>query len=326
MNTNKRVSRMKQINRIKQINKKKQMNQKNQMNKKNQKKQLKQVIRMKEIKVESNITIIIHLFNETLWKEFLEYINNVKQVFKVVKVIISIQENSNFDNIIKKEDNNFVVLKLVNKGVDIYSFLEGIKYIRKNNITTDFILKLHTKESINSVENLLEWRKDLIGPITNINNLFIIKHYFKTVENLGYIASQKCILPKNYDLDFPQNIKGLNNLCEKFSHLEKEWTDFIGGNIFWISNSVINQYLTDPIIEYCINNFTHGKPGCNLTDKKIYVEYLCERLFTGIFCYNKTNILVNDYKGTERGISSIDKYFYLPNVFSFHIPNNIITN
>ena len=289
---------------------------------------MKQISRIKEIKEEPNITIIIHLFNETLWKEFLEYINNVKQVFKLVKVIISIQENSIFDNIIKKEDENFVVLKLVNKGVDIYSFLEGIKYIRKNNIMTDFILKLHTKESINLVENLVEWRKDLIKPITNINNLLMIKHYIKTIEDLGYIGSQKCIVPKNYDLDFSQNIKGLNNLCEKFPHLEKEWTDFMAGNIFWISNSVIKQYLTEPIIEYCINNFTHGKPGCNLTDKKIYIEYLCERLFTGIFCYDKTNILVNEYHGTKRGISCLENnnYFYQPNVFSFHIPKNIITN
>jgi hypothetical protein len=193
---------------------------------------------------------------------------------------------------------------------------------------TDFILKLHTKESSNLTENLIEWRKDLIQHITCINNLYIIQHYFKNIKNVGYIASQKCILPKNYDLDFPQNIEGLNNLSKQFPYLEKEWRDFIGGNIFWISNSVINQYLTEELIEYCINNFIDGKPPCNLTDKGIYIEYLCERLFTGMFCYNNINILVNEYLGTQRGIhDKIDNsYFYQPSVFSFHIPKNIITN
>ena len=70
---------------------------------------------------------------------------------------------------------------------------------------------------------------------------------------------------------------------------------------------------------------------CNLTNEGIYIEYVCERLFTGPFCYDKTNILVNEYSGTLRGISIKDgnidhSYFYQPKVFSFFTPKNIITN
>ena len=79
--------------------------------------------------------------------------------------------------------------------------------------------------------------------------------------------------------------------------MEKNWTDFIGGTIFWISNETLNEYLKDDLIEYLMAKFLYGKPPCNLNDKSIYVEYLCERLFTGVFCYNKTNILVNEFKG-----------------------------
>jgi hypothetical protein len=266
-----------------------------------------------------------------MFNEFLEYINNVKSVFQLVNVIFSINIDSNFTEVIKQKDSNFIVFKVENKGCDVHSFLESIKYIRKYNIKTDYILKLHTKESNNFSEGLLNWRKELINPITNVENLKIIQHYFKKVKNIGYVGSQKCVLPKNFDFDFQHNIDGINNLCNKFPHLEKQWTDFIGGNIFWINYEVVNEYLTDKLINYLTNNIVYGKPPNNLKNKGVYFEYLCERIFTGIFCYNKTNILVNEFQGTNRGISytngSIDNtYFYQPSVFSFHIPKNIVIN
>ena len=280
---------------------------------------------------ETNVTIIIHLFHEYMFNEFLEYINNVKRVFQSVNVIFSINVDSNFNEIIKQEDSNFIVLKLENKGSDVHPFIESVKYIRKNNIKTDFILKLHTKESNNPCEGLLNWKKELIDPIANVKNLNIIQHYFKKVKNIGYVGSQKCVLPKNFDLDFQHNIDGINDLCNKFPHLEKQWTDFIGGNIFWINYQVINECLTDELINYLTSKFLYGKPPNNLENKGVYVEYLCERIFTGIFCYNKTNILVNEFEGTNRGVShtneTIDNtYFYQPSIFSFHIPKNVVIN
>lgn len=271
-----------------------------------------------QINIETRVTLTIHLFHEHLFSEFLEYINNVKVVFKLVNVIITININSNFDKVIYNEDPSFIVLKLENKGVDSYSFIECIKYIRNNNIKTDYILKLHTKESIN-------WRKELINPIVDINNLYIIQHYFKNKKNIGYIGAQKWALQKNYDLDYPQNIEGLHNLCKKFQHLEQNWTDFNGGSTFWISNETLSVYLTTELIEYLIANFLYGKPPPDNINNE-GVEYICERLWTGVFCYDKTNILVNEFKGYFHGISIINNpYFYQPSVFSFYTPKNIIT-
>lgn len=282
------------------------------------------------VNTETNVTIIIHLFNETLFDEFLRYIKKVKVVFLNVNVIFTINENSKMDNVIYSKDASFLVLKVENKGVDVYPFLECIKYIRKNNIKTDFVLKLHTKNSSNASENFKEWRKDLIDPIVNVNNLYVIQHYFKTIKNIGYIGAQKCIFPKNYDLNFQQNLEGLNELCELFPHLEKNWQDFNGGNIFWISNQTLTEYLTDDLIEHLVPRFCHGKPPCNSLNEGIFVEYLCERLFTGIFCYKKTNILVNEFTGTVNGIGKTkgevdNSYFYQPSVFSVYKPEDIIT-
>ena len=62
--------------------------------------------------------------------------------------------------------------------------------------------------------------------------------------------------------------------------------------MFWISNKVIDEYLTDELIDYIIPKLVKGKPPNNLLDKGIYIEYVSERLFTGVFCYNKKNLYI----------------------------------
>lgn len=281
------------------------------------------------INTETNITIVIHLYHTHQFEKMTSYIENVKKVFLNVTIIFTINEHSDFDTHITNKYPAAIIIKVENKGVDIYPFLLSVRHLRTHNINTDFILKLHTKESSNPTEGCVDWKDDLITPIVDYNNLTVLQHYFKKMENIGYVASQKCVLPKNYDLDCPANIIGLNQLIEKFPHLEKNWTDFNGGNMFWISNNVLTKYLTEILIDYLIEKFGQ-KPPCNLNNPDIYVEYLCERLFTGVFCYNTQNILVNEYHGTQRGISAtngqIDHiYFYQPKVFSISIPKNIIT-
>jgi hypothetical protein len=278
---------------------------------------------------ETNITIIVHLFHGKLLDEFLGYIINVKSVFNKVNVIFTIRQNSEIATKIKAADSTFVVIPVENKGVDVYAFIVALEYMRKH-FVTDFVLKLHSKITNNPTENNIEWRKQLIKPITDYNNLLILQHYFKNLKHIGYVAAQSCVFPKNYDLDFPQNINGVVEICIKFPHLEKEWADFVGGNMFWISNDTLNQLNTD-LCEYITKNVSSGKPPCNLGNPNISIEYVCERLFTGVLCYDKTNILVNEFVNTQRSVSSVDgkidnSYFYSPRVFSIHQPKNVILN
>jgi len=269
-----------------------------------------------------NIVILIHLFQTELLNEFINYINNVKLIFTKVMVIFTLPIDNNIDSTIKKINKDFIILKFENKGTDNFPFIKSIQYLRLNNIKVDYILKLHSKMSNNNTEDLLNWRKELINPLISIQNLISLQHYFSTIENIGYVGAQKCILPKNYDFDFPSNIEGLIQIINQFPYLPKDWTDFNGGNIFWINNKILEKYLKDDLIQYIISNVCNGKPPCNLTDRGIYIEYLCERLFTGIFCFESTNILINEFIGTERGNSS--SYFYQPKVFSFYKPKEII--
>ena len=269
-----------------------------------------------------NIAIIIHLYHTYLYDEFLGYINNVKQVFKNVTVIITIND-SNFKNVIHKKNPEFIVIILENKGVDVYAFIKSILYLRQNNIHIDYILKLHTKISSCVKEDLINWRKDLIKPLVTNYNLALFKHYFTTMENLGCISSQKCVFPRNFDyFYYPQIIDGVQILISRFPHLEKNWTEFNGGNMIWINDKVLYKYLTDDLIDFLFKQFHNGKPP---NDDSISYEYICERIFTGLFCYDTTNILVNEYNGTVTGYnrSYPNQICYQPKTINFYKPKEL---
>ena len=280
----------------------------------------------------NNIVVVIHLFHLDLAKEMSGYVDDVKHVFKNVKVLVSVNENISATEMefVSNAFRNAIVFKVPNRGTDNLPFLMAIQLIRLNRIKTDYILKLHSKKSSNATEGSINWREDLIQPITRYENLAVIQNYFKKCDNIGYVSAQKCVLPKNYDLDFPQNIKGVEQICELFPHLEKKWTDFNAGNMFWISFKTLDQYLTDELIDYLLPKFGEGKPPCNMTDKGIYPEYVCERLFTGVFCYDKMNLHVNEFTSTHRGLAATGgkinhSYFYQPKVISVSVPKNLIT-
>lgn len=280
----------------------------------------------------THVTIILHLFHDNLFSEMNNYIHDVMNVFSNVNIIITTQMDITQykKHEIKTHLPGCHIIKVNNVGVDVLPFLISVQYMRKHITKTDFVLKLHTKLTSNESEECNNWRKDLIIPITCYPNLSVIQNYFKKMDNIGYVSAQKCVFPKQYDLDFPQNIKGVEELCDKFPHLEKEWTDFNAGNMFWISNKVLDQYLTNEMVNYMTPLFSSGKPLSNLTDKSIQIEYICERLFTGVFCYDKQNIAVNEYNPIQRGTSvtegTIDnKYFYQPRIISINTPKNVIT-
>ena len=143
------------------------------------------------------------------------------------------------------------------------------------------------------------------------------------MENLGCISSQKCVFPRNFDyFYYPQIIDGVQILISRFPHLEKNWTEFNGGNMFWINNKVLYKYLTDDLIDFLFKQFHNGKPP---NDDSISYEYICERIFTGLFCYDTTNILVNEYNGTVTGYnrSYPNQICYQPKTINFYKPKEL---
>jgi lipopolysaccharide biosynthesis protein len=268
------------------------------------------------------IGIFIHLFHTGYFNEFAEYINRVKREFGEVFIIFTLPDNEEcriigVKDIIKRFPECHI-LYIENKGVDVYSFLKQVQFVRENNIKLDYILKLHTKTS--NQHNVSEWRRQLIEPITNEENLKYIHHIFSKKE-IGYIASQSCIFPKKFDVTFKSNYHGILNISKRFKHITENYMDFIAGTIFWINYKIIEKNLTNEVIDYLMKDLSYEKPPSNF-NSDVYPEYIFERLITGSFCFDYTNILVNRNKIT--GIDDLYLGLHAPATFTFHRPKEIM--
>ena len=269
------------------------------------------------------IGIFIHLFNLDLLDEFKTYIYKVQNEFgKNIFILFTMPDTKQHrkigENNLKILYSDCQVLYIENKGVDYYSLLKQIEYVREKNIKLDYILKIHTK--ISTRHYLQNWRKQLIEPITDPNSLKYI-HYIINKKKIGYIASQICNFPRNFDLPLKSNLKGIYNLTIQFPHINENYLDFIAGSIFWINYKILETNFTPELIYFFSSKMTNGKPPSNF-NKEIYPEYVMERLITGPLCFNYTNLLVNENKvetllNTNLGLHS-------PYSFSFHIPQIIM--
>ena len=268
------------------------------------------------------IGIFIHLFHPGYFHEFTGYINRVKHEFGDVFLILTLQNNNDCrhigETIIKRIYPECHVLYIENKGVDVYSFFKQVEYVRENNIYLDYILKIHTKTS--NQDNLPDWRKQLIEPITNEENLKYIHHIIQKRE-IGYIASQSCIFPKKFDLILKSNYEGVLKISKTFDHISENYMDFVAGTMFWINYRIVEKNLTNEVIEYLMKDLSYGKPPSNF-NACVYPEYIFERLITGCFCFNYTNVLVTTSK--IRGIDNLYLGLHAPATFSFHSPSEIM--
>lgn len=235
-----------------------------------------------------NIVVILHLYHTELLIEMKQYIREVICVFEKTKVIVTINEDKKDEYL----DFGFPVeiIYIPNKGVDVYPFIKCIEYINNNNIECDFLLKLHTKKTSRCLEKLPNWRQSLSYPITEYFHLRNLQFFMeKYKDKIGVISSQECIMNKEYDDSWPYLVSAITSFLNKFPNLPNSYTSFNGGNIFWINFNLIKEYMTDEIIKYISSNCSYGRPNENNS-----IEYVCERLFSGILPNGKLNILVNN--------------------------------
>lgn len=252
-----------------------------------------------------NIIIAFHLFNFSLYNEFYDYINNVFNVFDNTTLIINLPNNlnNNFKKIIlskiNKDFNNPIILFNENKGVDIYSFIQILKYIKENNLNPHFILKLHTKTHTDN------WRKTLIKPLIQYENLLLFKEKLFIKENIGFIGSNKYII-KNDNENFLSNKKGFKFL-EKLYKKDLNYKYFVGGTMFWINYKCLENFLDDfkNMNTYVIKKFINGKPYSQHS-RRICFEYIYERFFSGVLTKNFINYSIND----NNQLSIINENFF----------------
>ena len=167
----------------------------------------------------------IHCFNLSEFDEyFKEYIDNLKKYFNII-ITYSL-------NTLNIELDNFVTLKIPNKGMDIGGKILMLQYLLDNKLEYKYIVFLHSK-----------------------NDKKIRQRYFKIIEDIENI--NKLLKDEKYDAIFP-HIKHFEKFDEKFypnhnylkdfyrfKNLQIKTNHFIEGNVMIFKNNLIDYLFSN---------------------------------------------------------------------------------
>lgn len=162
--------------------------------------------------------------------DLFNYLSRVKELNNLL--FISINHDVIIHNYIKSKLNdfsNYIIIRVPNKGFDIGSFFLSINELKINNISYEYLIRLHTKTS-------LHWRKELIEPLLNTKEtLETITKEMKQYD-IHYYGAPNCT--KVLDLN---NYKLLSKMYPDIYYINN--VRFIAGTIFIISKNYIDSFI-----------------------------------------------------------------------------------
>lgn len=260
----------------------------------------------------NNLIINIHCYDLNL---FVNYFNEYLDEF--IKYNIYITYVITNDEIINKY-NNFVFLKIINKGYDIGGKIVFIDYIKNNNINYEYILFIHSKSDseirksyimpfykninlINSILNNNTLNKNVYGIFPNLQHTDFI--FFKgTVEYrkdiLNYLNCsnkenifiegnvmilKKCVI----EYIFYSNLKIYYNILNDENTFDINWFKFRyslkddNNYIDSDNNKITNLYLNNKN-DYYSNDFNVSNLNPELNIKDCMIEHVFERIWLNI--------------------------------------------
>ena len=210
---------------------------------------------IQKVNFSKKILLMCHVGNVDVFKKIEQYINNAidsncdKYNFHVVINIINTLLEEDINYIVGKYSRNKCVEIKINRdfGFDIGSFFLYLKKCKQENITFDYIIKIHTKTSD-------EERNKLIKPILgSVNRIHCILELFEH-ETIGLVGSQNCMF-YNHDKLAIHNFNHLSYLIKKYglNISSQKIVQFIGGTVFWLRFSILQKYFFNHNFDCIIN-------------------------------------------------------------------------
>jgi lipopolysaccharide biosynthesis protein len=233
-----------------------------------------------------NIAIVIHLYYTDLWQEFklqlLELDNNFDLYISLTN------GNENIQNDIKSSFPNAKIFWFDNKGLDIGPFFHTLKYFIENNLNYQYLIKLHSKKSINSVgeDRGASWRIGLVKSLIGSNET--LKKNISLFENdqTINIGGSVDYFYRDGSLDWLKdelyNLRLINDL-----HNSSDFHNMliISGTMFMVRYKVYKEFFTINDINRILSQLTDGY----VRDKMI--EHKLERILSYIPQLNGSKIL-----------------------------------
>jgi len=202
---------------------------------------------------ENKLALIIHVGNTDVFKDIIEtypkFFNNNLDIYITYN-------DSNKYKIINSLVPNSTKILVENKGMDIGPFLLVVDYFKKNKLSYNYYIKIHTKSD-------KEWRNKLIKPIYNNLNLFLTNGLSNQVEMYGssdYLFDVNFTYNYKYVLDIlNRNYPDYTNTFKKYCINENTDTCvkkpyFVAGTIFVFNNAYMDllKKMVDINYEYSI--------------------------------------------------------------------------
>lgn len=209
-----------------------------------------------EVSITKHYSIISHLHCYDIERFSYFFSSVIEELLKTGLVVITYCVG----NIGKKYDA--VYLEIPNRGMDVGAKMLCYDYLKKNNVSYDYILFLHSK-------NHDAMRKNYFSPF--INNLeFIKKHcaskkfgvYVPPLIHLGdyyhILFNEDVVTPKGKLARWNFGNELYQTDLDKFFELNKENYLFIEGNCFMCCKEIVQQMYDNPLLYYALN--TNASP------------------------------------------------------------------
>jgi lipopolysaccharide biosynthesis protein len=201
------------------------------------------------------IAICFHLGYLHRWREFTPYIDNVMRYCPNTDLYITYREDQDPTEMCRRKYPRAIVMK-ANRGADTGAFLLHLKCLLASPVHYDYVFKIHTKSGNAECPT---WVNDLLqgiaGDVHKISRVFQIFHQQPKV---GMICGKRWLVERKmaHDANFPY----LDAICRR-CHLSSQGIQFVGGTIFWVRMSVLQQAFSNANLENEYQRCEDGKPN-----------------------------------------------------------------
>jgi len=224
-------------------------------------------VKQESINFNKQILLICHIGNAAIFKKMEHYIDNAidtsceEYYFHIVLNIVNSLDKNDI-NYIRKRFPKAEIRLNNNFGFDIGSFFTYLKKCKAENISYDYVIKIHTKTSDIERDNLI---KPILG---SVNRIKLILSMIDN-DNVGLIGSRRCMYYNHDKLAF-HNQNHLMYLINKFglNIPHYKMVQFTGGTIFWMKFSVLKDIFWD-------HNFTNILDELNDESSFDWNWYVC---------------------------------------------------
>jgi lipopolysaccharide biosynthesis protein len=233
-----------------------------------------------------SIAIILHLYYTDLWEEFKVQLLQLDNNFDLYVSLTN--GNKNIEGDIKSSFPNAKIFWFDNKGLDIGPFFHILKYFIENDLNYDYLIKLHSKKSINSVgeDKGTSWRIGLVNSLIGSNEIFKKNiSLFEDAKNIN-IGGNPNYFYRDSNLNWLRDeLYNLRLIGDLHNSSDFDNMLIVSGTMFMVRYKVYKEFFTISDIDRILSQLTDGY----VRDKKI--EHKLERILSYIPQLNGSKIL-----------------------------------